>query len=1287
MSSVKSRIYNIFTCFTHADVAIPLLFIVMPGYVPLLWAQSLDFTPPRPEGPAKIQSSLWNLAATGQAAAKATDSATEDTVVVTLVPYPEMGSASIDSASFAELGVQVLARSNSLMRISVPTSSLLAVSEIPGVRFVRRPIRPHAQQETWSEGGWLVGAYDNLLAGVTGQGVKVAIIDVGFKGADVLPGEMPPQWRYSDYTGEGIYAGDEDRRHRHGTACAEIVHDMAQEAELYLYKVGDLVDLENAKDRCIHNQVDVVNHSLGWFGTGIGDGRGTACDIVNDAAENDILWVNSAGNDSKSHYYGFWSDFDSDNWHNFGREDEVLAFEAEKGEEIRVFLTWNDWPDSRQNYDLYLDFVNSSGNLEFVAESTDRQNVFGGDPVESIEYEVEKSGEYGISVRSVDARTRRLKIWSLNHDFEEYAIAENSIGSPADARGAISVGAVHWDFYDLGIVADYSSRGPTTDGRFKPELVAPSGVSTVSYGKSEDFYGYSGTSAAAPHVAGAAALIKSANPSFSRDDLWDALIAATVDIDVPGRDNNSGYGKLVLPVMQIQEDLSPRITSVNPQRAQYGQIITIQGTGFGADRGTSKVIFHEDKQLQYSSQYVHWSDTRIQVRVPTGARSGPLQVITDRGSDTFELTVTSPWVNNISLQRRSTDILVTVNGTNFGSRRGSSSVTIGSSTISSSSFSAWTSSRIRFSIPHNTRSADIKVRTSEGTSNGFRLELPTPYLGQVSPNSVRPGDRLTLSGSYFNHQRGNGYVLFHPNVRPSSSDYVSWGDRRIIVKVPSRAQSGNVKVVTLNGSSGTRRIEVEEVVEPQITSVTPSPVRYNQVVTIRGTGFGSIRGTSKVVFYLGQELSSSQYVSWSDTRIQVRVPTGARTGNLQVVTARGNGTFRVTITSPWIRTVSPRSGRSNTLVTVTGSNFGSSRGSSSVRIGFAAIPSISTWSSSRIQFRIPVNMRSGNLSVRTSEGTSNTVVLEVTSPYLSRVFPSRVEPGDRLTLTGANFRSTRGSGYVLFTPNVRPTSGDYITWSDSRIVVGVPSRAESGNVKVVTLYGASGNRRIEVEREQLEPLPSTGIFGYHPPALTKNPKSVKFGFEGIGEDVAMTWTLKNDAEVGVLVNGIDYGSVPAADDWKSWWVILNQTDLHSGQNVIEFRNQANQNRSSSFTRWQLKDVALWKRFSAKMFAGAIFLGSSRPVLETALGDPFPTPFNASVTVPFHTAEPGQVRISLFNLMGQQVRVLHDGWTEAGEHQANWDGRSDSGAEAASGIYWALLRTEELTLSTRLVLIR
>ena len=297
-------------CFTRSAISISIILTVITGYIPEVWARSLDFTPPRPDGPAKIQSSLWDLAAMDPAAKPAGDQGPGDLpepVVVILVPHPGEGSASIDTSSFADLGVEVRARSKSLMRASVPASSLLAVSELPGISFVRRPYRPHAQEETWSEGGTLIRAYDNYFADVRGQGVKVAVIDGGFKGADQLPGELPG-FRYLDYTEEGIYAGDDV----HGTACAEIVHDMAQGAELTLLKVGDLVDLENAKDLCIREGIHIVNHSMGWFGTGIGDGRGRACDIVNDAADNGILWVNSAGNDAESHWYGFWSDFDSD---------------------------------------------------------------------------------------------------------------------------------------------------------------------------------------------------------------------------------------------------------------------------------------------------------------------------------------------------------------------------------------------------------------------------------------------------------------------------------------------------------------------------------------------------------------------------------------------------------------------------------------------------------------------------------------------------------------------------------------------------------------------------------------------------------------------------------------------------------------------------------------------------------------------------------------------------------------------------------------------------------------
>ena len=430
--------------------------------MPLLWAQSLDFAPPAPEGPGKIQSSLWELAATGQAAAKPADSAIRRTVVVTLVPYPGKGSASIDTSSFAELGVQILARSESLLRVSVPAASLLALPELPGVGFVRKPYRPHALA-TISEGAQPIGASASHRAGVRGQGTKVAVIDVGFRGADRLPEDMPESWRVRDFTDEGIYAGDEHRRHRHGTASAEIVYDAAPAAELYLLKVDDLVDLENAKDLCIREGIDIVSHSLGWLATGFGDGRGFSCDVANDAAENGILWVNAAGNAAGSHYTGPWSDSDSDGWHNFADEndDELLNVRAAAGDSIQVILTWDDFPATAEDYNLHLFFIDPSGSTDLVDESTTVQDGDGSDPVEWINYIVERSGEYGISVgKMAGALPKRLKIWSYNQQFEEHSVARNSIGIPADARGAVAVGAIFHRLWNRGLVEAYSSRGP-----------------------------------------------------------------------------------------------------------------------------------------------------------------------------------------------------------------------------------------------------------------------------------------------------------------------------------------------------------------------------------------------------------------------------------------------------------------------------------------------------------------------------------------------------------------------------------------------------------------------------------------------------------------------------------------------------------------------------------------------------------------------------------------------------------------------------------------------------------
>ena len=261
-------------------------------------------------------------------------------------------------------------------------------------------------------------------------------------------------------------------------------------------------------------------------------------------------------------------------------------------------------------------------------------------------------------------------------------------------------------------------------------------------------------------------------------------------------------------------------------------------------------------------------------------------------------------------------------------------------------------------------------------------------------------------------------------------------------------------------------------------------------------------------------------------------------------------------------------------------------------------------------------------------------------------------------------------------------------------MVKVPARAQSGDVKVVaTGSQSSGTKRIIVEGDEgevVESLPSRGLFGYSPPAVTKNPKNVKFGLGGASRDLACYFSVKeiSDGEIDIFLNEQSYAYIPASEDWTHWYIILDRADLRSGTNIIEFRNLFNQNRTSSFARWQLKDVWVGEPPpSAKPVAGAQLLSKLPDGLVSGLNDPFPTPFNAEVTIPFALAEAGPVRLTVYNLMGQQIRVLADGWVAAGAHRVRWDGRTDMGVEAASGVYWAVLQAGGAVETAKLALIR
>ena len=470
-------------------------------------------------------------------------------ITIVLEPHHGRLSESIDFGALSDLGVRIVSQSRHLVEVSAPIAELARIAHVDGVQFVRLPIEPNIHAVV-SEGVDRIGAGVYFDEGFTGRGIKIGVIDIGFVGIQTLQDQRElPYLSHRDFTRQGIFEQGSlsESAKIHGSACAEIVHDIAPSAEIHLYKVDNLVSLENAKDAAIQDGMDIVTVSLGWdVANGFGDGTGLACEIVDDAFQNNVLWVNAAGNEAKSKISALLYDPDDDGFHNFEGENEIVNLKnIYIGDKVTAVLTWNEWPLTSHDYDLLLVKIEADGSTEVVEHADTKQ--LQSRPIEFLAFDIRESGTYGLAIwRASDAKVTLFKLYSPSHELDGPVSIAGSLTSPADARGALTVGALHHWEWTTGPIADYSSQGPTFDGRIKPDLVAPAGVLTVSYGAD----GYFGTSAATPHVAGAAALLKSSDPvHYNARNLYDALVQSTVDMGNLGADNVYGNGRLDLSLL------------------------------------------------------------------------------------------------------------------------------------------------------------------------------------------------------------------------------------------------------------------------------------------------------------------------------------------------------------------------------------------------------------------------------------------------------------------------------------------------------------------------------------------------------------------------------------------------------------------------------------------------------------------------------------------------------------------------------------------------------------------
>ncbi len=107
---------------------------------------------------------------------------------------------------------------------------------------------------------------------------------------------------------------------------------------------------------------------------------------------------------------------------------------------------------------------------------------------------------------------------------------------------------------------------------------------------------------------------------------------------------------------------------------------------------------------------------------------------------------------------------------------------------------------------------------------------------------------------------------------------------------------------------------------------------------------------------------------------------------------------------------------------------------------------------------------------------------------------------------------------------------------------------------------------------------------------------------------------------------------------------------------------------------------------------AFLLTDVRPVPSTVpekytLSQNYPNPFNPTTTIAFGLRNAGQVRLVVYNVLGQKVRTLADAVMGAGNYTATWDGRNDRGAQLSSGVYFYRLEAQGFTMTRSMMLLK
>jgi subtilisin family serine protease len=364
--------------------------------------------------------------------------------------------------------------------------------------------------------------------GVRGAGVKVAVLDSGFRGYRTFLGSsLPASVTARSFRKDGNL---EAKDSQHGILCGEVVHTLAPDADVLFanWEPESPQAFLDAVRWAKKEGARVITCSVIMPSWSDGDGHGSVHEQLARILGDEVLFFASAGNTARRHWTGTFHDR-GDGFHEWDRNRVENALSRLGTERVSIELCWKPGPD----YEL---LVIDRGTRETVASSVPRRGVVRGAAV--ARFTPKQDHSYAVEIRHVRGTPGSFHLVALSSGSEmEFADYHGSVCFPADGPEVVAVGAVDGS----GQRQPYSACGPNA-GETKPDLVAR--VPFPSQWRETPF---SGTSAASPQAAALAALWMSRDPTATVAGVRNKLRTSATCLGKSGPSCETGFGLIHLP--------------------------------------------------------------------------------------------------------------------------------------------------------------------------------------------------------------------------------------------------------------------------------------------------------------------------------------------------------------------------------------------------------------------------------------------------------------------------------------------------------------------------------------------------------------------------------------------------------------------------------------------------------------------------------------------------------------------------------------------------------------------